>query len=83
MTRAQELQRLRERIIETLQNFPGSDTDNLPLEETISSKVDGFLANWNPDGGFCQSFIFFKALIEHPCQVFINFLNFSKIFFIK
>ena len=69
MTRAQELNRLRERILETLDNFPGNDVDNAPLEENISSKIDGFLANWNPDEGFCQSFVFFKALIEHPCEV--------------
>ena len=69
MTRAQELQRLREKILHTLENFPGNDVDNAPLEEVISSKIDGFLYNWNPDGGFCQSFIFFKALIEHPCEV--------------
>ena len=69
MTRAQEYQRIREKIVELLEEFPGSDIDNAPLEEVISQKVDGFLSQWDPDGGYCKSFIFFQALIEHPCTV--------------
>ena len=77
MTRAQEFERLRERIVEILEEFPGEDNDQMDLEEVLLAKISGFLDAWDSEGGLENSFIFFKALIEHPCQV----KNFNLILF--
>ena len=69
MTRAQEFERLRDRIIEILEEFPGEENDQMDLEEVLLAKITCFLNDWDSEGGFERSFIFFKALIEHPCQV--------------
>ena len=69
MTRAQEYERIRARTIEILEDFPGEDVDGIGLEETIRAKLRDFFADWHSEGGFPQSFIFFKALVEHPCSV--------------
>ena len=78
MTRKTQLEGIIQQNRDIVGRFPGgtdTNTNNGPFQRDIADKIIPFFLKWNPDEnpdfeiGYDHSFIFFRALLEHPCQV--------------
>ena len=85
MTRKQQLEAIIQKNRELVEKFPGYGAEELngPFILDMKDKVVNFFLKWIPDNnegfevGYDHSFLFFKALIEHPCKVNLTLiLNF-------
>ena len=83
MTRKNQLEALIHQNREIVKRFPGcgDNSRNGPFEKHLKNKSADFFLKWNPDLnedfeiGYEHTFIFYRALIEHPCEV--NNLHFN------
>ena len=79
MTRKDRLRALIQRNREIIARFPGYGVSELngPFIRDLKDKVVSFFQKWQPgenegfEIGYDHSFIFFRALIEHPCKVIV------------
>ena len=77
MTRKQQLEAIIQKNREIVGSLPGGGAAdrNGNFRGPVMDKCVEFFTRWNPDEyedfEICyeQSFLFFRALIEHPCEV--------------